>query len=55
MSLAKDLKTLSTEPSVPQTWDGDTIVFPPIDLGSDEPPLESDLHRDEIELLIAFA
>ncbi|MDX2229964.1 MAG: Uma2 family endonuclease [Leptolyngbyaceae cyanobacterium bins.349] len=28
------------------------IVFPPGDLYSDEPPLESDLHRDQIELLI---
>ncbi|GAB1542453.1 Uma2 family endonuclease [Scytonema sp. NUACC21] len=28
------------------------IIFPPIDLYSDEPPLESDLHREQIELLI---
>ncbi|MFB2836161.1 Uma2 family endonuclease [Floridanema evergladense] len=28
------------------------IQFPPGDLWSDEPPLESDLHRDQIELLI---
>jgi Uma2 family endonuclease len=28
------------------------IVFPPGDLYSDEPPLESDLHRDQIDLLI---
>lgn len=28
------------------------IVFPPSDLYSDEPPLESDLHRDQIDLLI---
>lgn len=28
------------------------LVFPPGDLYSDEPPLESDLHRDQIDLLI---
>jgi Uma2 family endonuclease len=28
------------------------VFFPPGDLWSDEPPLESDLHRDQIELLI---
>jgi Uma2 family endonuclease len=28
------------------------VVFPPGDLWSDEPPLESDLHRDQIDLLI---
>ncbi|MBW4613517.1 MAG: Uma2 family endonuclease [Desmonostoc vinosum HA7617-LM4] len=28
------------------------IIFPPGDLFSDEPPLESDFHRDQIELLI---
>lgn len=26
------------------------IIIPPCDLWSDEPPLESDLHRDQIEL-----
>ncbi|AFY35722.1 Uma2 family endonuclease [Calothrix sp. PCC 7507] len=30
----------------------DSIPFPPDDLWSDEPPLESDLHRDQIDLLI---
>lgn len=34
-----------------ETTDND-ILFPPSDLLSDEPPLESDLHRDQIELLI---
>jgi Uma2 family endonuclease len=29
-----------------------TVAFPPADLWSDEPPLESDLHRDQIDLLI---
>ncbi|WP_407682394.1 Uma2 family endonuclease [Pseudocalidococcus azoricus] len=28
------------------------ITFPPTDLWSDEPPLESDFHRDQIEILI---
>lgn len=28
------------------------VIFPPGDLWSDEPPLESDLHRDQIERLI---
>lgn len=30
----------------------DGISFPPGDLCSDEPPLESDLHRNQIDLLI---
>lgn len=30
----------------------DGVVFPPGNLESDEPPLESDLHRDQIDLLI---
>ncbi|MCC5655756.1 Uma2 family endonuclease [Nostoc sp. XA010] len=30
----------------------DEIIFPPGDILSDEPPLESDLHRDQIDLLI---
>jgi Uma2 family endonuclease len=42
MSLAKNLDI--------ETWDD--IVFPPSDLWSDEPPLESDLHRKQIDLLI---
>ncbi len=29
------------------------IIIPPCDLWSDEPPLESDLQRDQIELLLA--
>jgi Uma2 family endonuclease len=28
------------------------VIFPPGDIISDEPPLESDLHRDQIDLLI---
>jgi Uma2 family endonuclease len=30
----------------------ESVPFPPKDLWSDEPPLESDLHRDQIDLLI---
>jgi len=30
----------------------DTIEFPPTNLESDEPPLETDLHRNQIDLLI---
>jgi hypothetical protein len=30
----------------------DEVIFPPADLLSNEPPLESDLHREQIELLI---
>ncbi len=29
------------------------IIIPPSDLWSDEPPVESDLHREQIELLLA--
>lgn len=32
----------------------DEVIFPPSDLWSDEPPLESDLHRDQIDLLISI-
>lgn len=44
MSLAKDLE--------PQEDSWEDIVFPPSDLWSDEPPLESDLHRQQMQLLI---
>ncbi len=37
--------TVQTEP--------ENIIIPPSDLCSDEPPLESDLHREQIELLLA--
>ncbi|MEB3312973.1 MAG: Uma2 family endonuclease, partial [Cyanobacteriota bacterium] len=32
--------------------DAAAIECPPTDLWSDEPPLESDFHRDQIDLLI---
>jgi Uma2 family endonuclease len=44
MSLAKDLEYAEELPEV--------IVVPPTDLWSDEPPLESDLHRLQMQLLI---
>lgn len=31
----------------------ENIIIPPSDLWSDEPPVESDLHREQIELLLA--
>ena len=33
--------------------ESESIIIPPCDLWSDEPPLESDRHRDQIELLLA--
>ncbi|MBD1844580.1 hypothetical protein H6F89_14490 [Cyanobacteria bacterium FACHB-63] len=33
----------------------DTLSLPPPDLWSDEHPLESDLHRDQIDLIFSFA
>lgn len=44
MSLAKNLD--------PPEDIYEEIVFPPSDLWSDEPPLESDLHRLQMQLLI---
>jgi Uma2 family endonuclease len=41
--------TLKTPPESAQL---DGVIFPPGDLYSDEPPLETDLHRDQIDLLI---
>jgi Uma2 family endonuclease len=35
-----------------QLFQEDSLSLPPKDLWSDEPPLESDLHRDQIDLLI---
>lgn len=42
-SIAEELKQLA---------ESEGISFPPPDLWSNEPPLESDLHREQIELLI---
>ncbi|MEA5502699.1 Uma2 family endonuclease [Halotia wernerae UHCC 0503] len=38
--------------SMSQAGVTDSIIFPPGDIYSDEPPLESDLHREQIDLLI---
>jgi Uma2 family endonuclease len=43
--------TTTTE-FLPSETNSTEVVFPPRDLWSDEPPLESDLHRDQIDLLI---
>ncbi len=44
MSVAKDFEISADS--------GEDIIIPPGDLWSDEPPLESDLHRIQIDLLI---
>ncbi len=44
MSLAKDIDSLENV--------AEEIVVPPTDLWSDEPPLESDRHREQMDLLI---
>ena len=44
MSLAKDLETTK------QIWE--EVIFPPSDLLSDEPPLETELHLRQLVLLI---
>ncbi|WP_317616798.1 hypothetical protein [Nostoc sp. PA-18-2419] len=41
---------LATTPSVKDATE--SIIFPPGDIYSDEPPLESDLHCEQIDLLI---
>ncbi|MEO0408378.1 MAG: Uma2 family endonuclease [Cyanobacteria bacterium P01_A01_bin.135] len=48
---------MTTAPShsqrqIPSKIPDSGAIFPPGDLYSDEPPLESDLHRDQIDLLI---
>lgn len=50
MTLAKNSDAISESTALAQSED---IIIPPCDLWSDEPPLESDLHRDQIELLLA--
>jgi Uma2 family endonuclease len=44
MSLAKDIDSLENV--------AEEIVVPPTDLWSDERPLESDRHREQMDLLI---
>jgi Uma2 family endonuclease len=50
MSVAKELKTPDLETVELET--ANDVIFPPGDLYSDEPPLESDLHLKQIILLI---
>jgi len=44
-------KTMTTAKNLPTP--AKNLIIPPNDLWSDEPPLESDLHRDQIHLLLA--
>ena len=39
--------------TLPETIATDEIIFPPSDIPSDEPPLESSLHLQQILLLIS--
>jgi Uma2 family endonuclease len=43
---------IETLPLPPQQVSANGMILPPGDLYSDEPPLETDLHRDQIDLLI---
>ncbi|MEH2161995.1 MAG: Uma2 family endonuclease [Nostoc sp.] len=43
-------QSLAATPSLQDVTN--SIIFPPGDIYSDEPPLESDLHREQIDLLI---
>ncbi|MCF2148263.1 Uma2 family endonuclease [Desmonostoc muscorum LEGE 12446] len=49
--------TAAKNPEIPAEitihTEAEDIIIPPSDLWSDEPSLESDLHRDQIELLLA--
>ncbi|MBG1271734.1 Uma2 family endonuclease [Nostoc sp. WHI] len=46
------MSELATIEFVSDETTDDEVIFPPGDIYSDEPPLESDLHRDQIDLLI---
>ncbi|PZV05009.1 MAG: hypothetical protein DCF32_11605 [Leptolyngbya sp.] len=52
MTLAQDQGTAAFDPQTLATQGGEDIVFPPGDLYSDEPPLETELHLRQILLLI---
>jgi Uma2 family endonuclease len=55
MVLSENAMTARLDPNPPQPISEeaiDEIKFPPTNLYSDEPPLETDLHRDQIDLLI---
>ncbi|HEY9737389.1 MAG TPA: Uma2 family endonuclease [Trichocoleus sp.] len=49
---ATDALQTQPEPTLQELAEADGVIFPPGDLYSDEPPLETDLHRDQIDLLI---
>lgn len=42
----------TTSESLPSQIPTPEVIFPPGNLWSDEPSLESDLHREQIDLLI---
>ena len=50
MTAAKNSEAIAESTVLKQP---ENIIIPPSDLWSDEPPLESDLHREQIELLLA--
>jgi len=50
MTIARNKDAISESAALAES---EGISIPPTDLWSDEPPLESDLHRDQIELLLA--
>lgn len=50
MTFAKNSEAMRKSQALAES---EGIIIPPCDLWSDEPPLESDLHRDQIELLLA--
>jgi Uma2 family endonuclease len=52
MSLAKGLDSLGNELEAPANDEFDDVIFPPSDLLSDEPPLESYLHLQQLILLL---
>jgi Uma2 family endonuclease len=53
ISPPSQLSDPTAELSVEEQLALEGVLFPPTDLYSDEPPLESDLHRDQIDLLLA--
>lgn len=52
MTLAQDPGTAALAPQAPAPQGGEDIVFPPGDLYSDEPPLETHLHLQQLLLLL---
>lgn len=52
MSLTQELKTATETATETATTVPEDVIFTPRDLLSDEPPLETDLHRLQMTLLI---